>query len=208
MKLTLQEGKANKVHLLVDGEYRMTVDRDFLALADITNHMELDDAALSDLNEAVNARRALNRATDLLSRRDHSTSELLQKLRQKGFDPEAAQAAADKLTDCGYLDDRRFAETYAAELVRSKGFGKRRITTELFRKGVPRDIIDEVLDALELPENALPDLIARKYARNLTTEKGVRRTFDALVRMGYAPGEIKVALQDALEQLEQTEEFE
>ena len=205
MKLTLKEGKANKIHLLLDGEYRMTVDRDFIALSGITNNMELDDAALEDLSGAISARRAFNKATDLLSRRDHSSAELLQKLRQKGFDAEAAQSAVEKLQDFGYLDDRRFAETYAAELVCSKGFGKRRIVTELFRKGIDREIISDVTDALETPEDALPALIERKFSRNLTTEKGVQRTFNALVRMGYAPGEIKQALRQVSETLEEIE---
>ena len=205
MKLTLKEGKANKIHLLLDGEYRMTVDRDFIAMSGITNHMELDDAALEDLSGAISARRAFNKATDLLSRRDHSTAELLQKLRQKGFDAEAAQSAVEKLRDFGYLDDRRFAEAYAAELVRSKGFGKRRIVTELFRKGIDREIISDVTDALEPSEDTLLSLIERKFSRNLTTEKGVQRTFGALLRMGYAPGEIKQALQQAVENLEEME---
>ncbi len=208
MKLTLQEGKANKVHLLVDGEYRMTADREFIALSGITNNMELDDTELASLTGRVNSRRAFNKAADLLSRRDHSTCELLQKLRQKGFDAEAAQEAADRMQELGYLDDRRFAETYAAELAQSKGFGIRRIATELFRKGIARDIIDEVLGTLELPEDGLQALIRRKYARSLSTEQGVRRTFNALVRMGYAPDEIREALQQALEQTEQTEDCE
>ncbi len=31
--LTLQPGKGNKVHLLLDGQYAMTVDSDFVLLA-------------------------------------------------------------------------------------------------------------------------------------------------------------------------------
>ena len=205
MKLTLQEGKANKIHLLVDGEYRMTADREFIALSGIKNNMELDDTELASLAEQVNSRRAFNRAADLLSRRDHSKTELLQKLRQKGFGAEAASAAAEKMEELGYLDDRRFAERYAAELAQNKSFGKRRIVTELFRKGIARDIIDEVLESLELPEDGLHALIERKYARSLSAEQGVRRTFNALLRMGYAPGEIRKALR---EYADTTEDFE
>ena len=205
MKLTLQEGKANKVHLLVDGEYRMTTDRDFVSLAGLKNNMELDDTELASLTEQVNSRRALNKAADLLTRRDHSRAELVQKLRQKGFDAESAGAAAEKLESLGYLDDRRFAEIYAAELAQSKGFGKRRIVTELFRKGIARDVIDEVLETLELPQDSLVSLIERKFSRKLSTEQDVRRTVNALVRMGYGYGEIKAALEEfsALQQEEE-----
>ena len=202
MKLTLQEGRANKVHLLIDGEYRMTADREFIALAGITNNMELDDTELAALSEQVNSRRAFNRAADLLSRRDHSKSELIGKLRQKGFGADAAQFAAERMEELGYLNDRRFAERFAAELAQNKGFGLRRIAAELFRKGISRAIIDEVLNTLELPEDGLQALIERKFQKNLSTEQGLRRTFNALIRMGYAPGAIREALRNYTEQTE------
>ena len=196
--LTLQPGKNNKVHLLLDGEYAMTADSDFVAFSGLYDNMILDDEALTDLQGKVNARRAFNKASDLLAMRDHSEKELLQKLRQKGF-ADGAEEAVEKLKGYGYLDDSRFALRFAQELQRVKHYGKKRIEQELFRKGVSRAVVSDTLEQLEFDEDALVQLIERKYLRQLDTEKGVQKTVAALQRMGYSFGEIRDALQKVQE---------
>lgn len=201
--LTLRPGRENKVHLLLDGDYAMTVDSDFVAFTGLYENMELDDEALTSLQREVNARRAFNKASDLLSRRDHSEKELREKLRQKGFS-EGADEAIERLRGYGYVDDARFAVRYAAELQRVKHYGKKRIEQELFRKGVDRAVIAETLEGLTFDADDLVSLIERKYAGRLGTEKGVSQTVAALQRRGYGYREIK----DALEQLAQKTEEE
>ncbi len=206
MKLNFKDGRANKVHIHVDGEYRMTVDRDFIASSRYCENIEIDEEELAELEKAVSSRRAFNKAVDLLSRRDHSRFELVTKLKQKGY-TDGIDEALDKLEMYGYLDDRKFAEVYSGELVRIKHFGKRRVVQELFKKGINRDIIDEVLEELEFDEDSLVSVIERKYLRCLDDEKGVRKTVNALIRLGYSYGEIKEALSKVQENLEE-EEFE
>ncbi len=196
--LTLQPGKNNKVHLLLDGEYAMTADSDFVAFSGLHDNMILDDEALTDLQGKVNARRAFNKASDLLALRDHSEKELLQKLRQKGF-ADGAEEAMEKLKSYGYLDDSRFALRFAQELQRVKHYGKKRIEQELYRKGVSRDVVSDTLAQLSFDEDALPALIERRYLRQLDTEKGVQKTVAALQRMGYSFGEIRDALRKVQE---------
>ncbi len=196
--LTLQPGKNNKVHLLLDGEYAMTADSDFVAFSGLYDNMILDDEALTDLQGKVNARRAFNKASDLLALRDHSEKELLQKLRQKGF-ADGAEEAMEKLKSYGYLDDSRFALRFAQELQRVKHYGKKRIEQELYRKGVSRDVVSDTLEQLSFDEDALTALIERRYLRQLDTEKGVQKTVAALQRMGYSFGEIRDALQKVQE---------
>lgn len=194
MKLNFKAGKGNKIHIHVDGEYKMTVDSDFVSSSGLYENMQLNESELAELEKAVNSRRAFNKAVELLSRRDHSSGELLQKLRQKGY-ADGAQEALEKLAEYGYIDNRRFAFNYASELVRLKGFGKRRVSQELFKKGVERQIIDEVLEEVEFESDTLLNLIERKYSKYLDSQKGVAKTINALLRMGYSYSEIKSALQ-------------
>lgn len=193
MRISYKQGRGNKIHIMLDGEYKMTVDSDFPPLASIHDGSEIDEEKLALFEEEVNVRRAFNKASELLSRRDHSEKELLTKLRQKGF-AEGAQEAIEKLRDYGYVNDERFAASYASELRRLKHFGKRRIEQELFKKGIDREIVSNVLESLEFDESELCELIRKKYYRNLETEKGVQKTINALVRAGYGYREIKDAL--------------
>lgn len=200
MKLNFKDGRANKIHIYVDCEYRMTVDRDFILSSGYYENQQITDEELAELETAVNSRRAFNKAVDLLSRRDHASGELLTKLRQKGY-AEGAQSAIEKLAEYGYIDDLRFAENYANELQRLKGFGKRRIEQELYKKGVSRDIISQVTDGIESDSEEIADILEKKYGRYLDTDKGVNRAINGMMRMGYGYSQIKTALEIVLERM-------
>ena len=201
MKLSFKEGRADKVHIFIDGEYEMTVDSLFVSMLKLEQNMELDDEKLAELKKRVSFRRAFNKACDLLEMRDHSSKELLTKLRQKGFG-DGAEEALEKLEELGIVDDLRFAKAYKNELVQFKRFGKKRVISELFKKGIDRSIIDEVTEDMETDPEELKAIIRRKYLRYLSDEKGKKRTVNGLIRMGYSYSEIN----EALTEIEEEEE--
>jgi regulatory protein len=169
----------------------------------IYNGKEVDCEELSEIKETVNVRRAYNYAVSLLARRDHSEKELMTKLHQKGYN-DGAEAAIEKLRNGGYVSDERFARLYVRELQTLKKYGRKRIEQELFRKGVDRDIIRVVLEETEFDESDLVSLIERKYGRYLADEKGIQKTVNGLLRMGYSYGEIR----DALKIINEKAEFD
>ncbi len=201
MKLTYKKGKQDKIHISVDGEYSFTVDEAYFMSLGIYNGKEVDEDELSELRETVSVRRAYNYAVSLLARRDHSERELKDKLLLKGY-KEGADEAIEKLKVGGYVSDERFARLYARELRLLKKYGRKRIEQELFRKGIDRDIISEVLSETEFDEDELVSLIERKYGRYLADEKGLQKTVNGLLRMGYTYGEIRDALRKISENTE------
>ncbi|MEE1321433.1 MAG: regulatory protein RecX [Acutalibacteraceae bacterium] len=204
MILTYKKGKGDKMHLLIDGEYFTTVDEMYFASLYLKDGQEIDEDTLRDIKNITDIRRAYNYAVSLLSGRDHSYSELMGKLKAKGF-KDCAKEALLKLQAQGYIDDERFADMYVRELITLKKYGKKRIEQELYRKGVDRDIIKEVIENAEFPEDRLTDIIRKKYLRYLTDEKGMRKTVNALLRLGYSYSEIRDALAE-INDLEVTDE--
>lgn len=200
MKLTYKKGKGDKIHISIDGEYRLTVDELYFASLYLKDGQKISEEDYAALEETVNIRRAYNCAVSLLSRRDHSKKELLRKLREKGY-TDGAEAAIEKLEESGYIDDERFCRMYASELVRLKGYGKRRVEQELSFKGVDRDIIRSVLDEILFDTDKLSVIIKRKYLSKMSDEKGRRKAFDALVRLGYTYGEIREAIKNIDEEI-------
>ena len=189
------------MHIYIDGEYRLTADCDFVFTCGFDNNSEISDEELAFLTDEVNSRRAFLKACDLLAFRDHSSRELLTKLRQKGYG-EGAEQAVEKLMEEGYVDDERFARAYAAELVRVKHFGKRRIVTELLKKGIDPSLARDIADETEVDEDEILVALKRKYGRCLDTEKGVRRAVNGLAAMGYGYSEIKQAIETIKEEAE------
>ncbi|MCI6772159.1 MAG: recombination regulator RecX [Oscillospiraceae bacterium] len=201
MKINFKPGKGNKMHIYIDGEYRLTADCDFVFTCGFDNNSEISDEELAFLTDEVNSRRAFLKACDLLALRDHSSRELLTKLRQKGYG-EGAEQAVEKLMEEGYVDDERFARAYAAELVRVKHFGRRRIVTELLKKGIDPSLARDIADETEVDEDEILVALKRKYGRCLDTEKGVRRAVNGLAAMGYGYSEIKQAIETIKEEAE------
>ena len=189
------------MHIYIDGEYRLTADCDFVFTCGFDNNSDISDEELTFLTDEVNSRRAFLKACDLLSFRDHSSRELLTKLRQKGYG-EGAEQAVEKLMEEGYVDDERFARAYAAELVRVKHFGRRRIVTELLKKGIDPSLARDIADETEVDEDEILVALKRKYGRCLDTEKGVRRAVNGLAAMGYGYSEIKQAIETIKEEAE------
>lgn len=194
MNLSFKPGKLNKIHIYVDEEYRLTVDDVFWFSSPWHNLKEIEPEELAALEEAVGSRRAFNAALDLLSRRDHTKQELLRKLTVKHSE-EAARAAVARAEELGYIDETRFAENYAEELYTRKHFGARRIVQELLRKGISREIAENVAENLDKDdENRIIVLLRGKYRTALSDEKGRRRAINGLLRMGYSYSEIRAAL--------------
>ena len=200
MILTYKKGKGDKIHISIDGEYALTVDEMYFASLYLKDGQEIGEEEYAALEETVNIRRAYNCAVSLLSRRDHSKMELITKLREKGYS-KGAEQALEKLSNSGYVDDERFCRLYATELVRLKGYGKRRVEQELYRKGIDRDIIYNVLDDISFDSDILSDIIKRKYLNKMSDEKGRQKSVNALMRLGYTYGEIRDALKNLDEEI-------
>ncbi len=207
MKIKAERGKANKIHILCDGEYTYTVDADFWYSCPYRSVQSIDDEQeLAEFNFSVGSRCAFNAGLRLLGYGDHSKKELTRRLVQKGHSKECAEAAADRLEELGYIDDERCAENLARTLSERKGMSAKRVACELIRKGIPREIAYNAASGLDFdPILRIIELLNTKYSRSLSDEKGVKRTIASLQRLGYGWSDIKSALRQA--ELE-TEDFD
>ena len=70
-----------------------------------------------------------NKALDILSRREHSEKELIQKLKNKFEEHDLIHEVTSKLINKNLLNDLRFAEAYTVSRKR-KGFGPKKISFE------------------------------------------------------------------------------
>ena len=137
------------------------------------------------------------RALGLLTRREHSRQELVRKLVHRGVEAGDAQAAIDKLTDAGWQNDARFAES----LVRSRacaGYGPSFIRAELGTHGLGNDAVTAAMDSFDgdWAENAR-DLLRRRHPKALGGDHDARRkAADFLLRRGFAMEHVRVAMTD------------
>ena len=200
MKLTVKEGKANKIHIYVDEEYRATVDSDYWYSEKYRNYKEINEDELTELLDSVSFRRAYNKGLDLLSRRPYGVKELIKKLCEKGHEKEASQKACDRLLELGLLNDEEYARILANDLMERKNYSIKRVKQELAFRGISREIIENTIDSLDNnAENRIILVIKKKYLNKLNDEKGRKRAIDGLLRLGFSYSEIKSALNQVAE---------
>lgn len=196
MKITAQKGKANKIHISIDGEYKLTVDADFWFSCGYLSGDEIDEEQYRSLSDKIAKRRCFNRALNILSRRDHSEKELFNKLRRADSE-EAAYDAVERVKALGYINDERYAENLARELASRKGYGLRAIRSELIRRGIDRETTDNTINSITLDESDnIRVLLEGKFSRKLATDKGRKQVFSALMRLGYSYSDIRSAMSE------------
>lgn len=102
-------------------------------------------------------------AMDYLSRREHATHELFQKLLAKGYESDDVSAALQRLVDQDLLSDSRFTEAFINQRI-SRGSGPLKIRAELRQKGISDAMIEAFLNERDVQwqESALAVRI-RKY---------------------------------------------
>ncbi len=99
-----------------------------------------EDEAFERIHE-VEYRACFQAVTDALSRRDHASGELRDKLKRYGYREQEIDRALSCAQEHRYLDDARFTVYFIEERIR-RGWGRRKIESELFRRGVRTDDIE------------------------------------------------------------------
>ncbi|MBR2979042.1 MAG: regulatory protein RecX [Myxococcaceae bacterium] len=103
----------------------------------------------------------LDRALKILSLRDHAKAELRRKLVTAGHNAGEIDAAIERLSSLGYLDDARFASQRAKSLDRAGKLGRRAIANRLRQAGLGDDLVRRAmaeLDAAHDDQNTRGDL--------------------------------------------------
>lgn len=195
MKISANKGKQNKIHISCDGEYTFTVDAEYWFSSPYHGRESIEnDEELAVFFEAVGSRCAFIAGLRLLSYRDHSAKELVNKLVQKGHKREYSDNAVEKLKEYGYVNDERYAQFLAESLSERKGMNTRAIKGELLQKGISSEIADKITESLDFdPILRIIDLLKTKYSRKISDEKSIKRTVASLQRLGYRWSDINSA---------------
>lgn len=89
---------------------------------------------------------ALERALKFIDYRPRSSGETRRRLRRYGYDAATIDEVITHLTSAGILEDLDFGRLFMDELV-GKGAGYYRVRSELGKKLIPRELIDELMEA-------------------------------------------------------------
>jgi regulatory protein len=135
-------------------------------------------------------RKTFERAIKLLSARPRSVAELREAL-LRSANKTLVDTVIDRLREYGYLDDEKFALSYASLKVKQRPIGRRRLERDLKLRKIAHETAVEVLEQVyaetseeELIERAIEKRIrVRGRPRNRLEAKNL---FDHLIRQGFS----------------------
>jgi regulatory protein len=136
-------------------------------------------------------RKTFERAVKLLAAKPRSVAELRERLlRGKNTNEEVVETVIARLREYGYLNDERFAFSYASYKVKQKPIGRRRLERDLKFKKIDSSVANEALEMVfnETPEEQLIDQAIAKRLRIRGKPKNrleAKSLFDHLLRQGF-----------------------
>lgn len=151
-----------RVSIFVDEKYVFSLSLDELVKYKLTKNQDLTEGDVKKYKKISQDGKLRARALEWLLNRPHSTREFRDYLYKKKADPELSESLIAEFTGRSYLNDVKFASWFI-ELKARKNKSTRAIRSELFKKGISREVADKALDSGEVDEEAaLKKLIAKK----------------------------------------------
>jgi regulatory protein len=190
--ITASARHAGRFEILVDDKVVAMLSLDGIERLGIRIGSRYSEAlAIRAANEAA-ALHTFDRALAMLAARPRAARDLERMLVRKGEPAEHVAAAIQRLIALGILDDAQFARQFIRARIAGPGLSRRRLQSELWRRGVARDVIDAALNEVmaedEVDEDAQIAEVAAKKLRTLRSADPAvarRRLYAFLARRGY-----------------------
>lgn len=144
----------------------------------------------------------LNLALRFLSYRPRSEKELKEYLKKKKVEPLVLDKILLKLYENKFLDDKEFVKWWIEQRTKFKTKGLKFIRLELLRKGVSKDVVDDVIKSSEgLVDNDLTRakrVLEKRIGRyaGLAQQELYQKLGSLLARRGFDWDTIKQAIDD------------
>ncbi|MGD2165998.1 MAG: RecX family transcriptional regulator [Anaerolineae bacterium] len=196
--LRFQKHNKNRVSVYLDGSFAFglaAVEAVHLQVGQTLSSEEITELQMKD-----DVERAYERALNYLSYRPRSIAEVRRNLRDKDVQDRVIDAVINRLISARLLDDREFARYWVDNRARFNPRGRRGLRYELRRKGVSRDVIDDVLEGFDVEAAARKAVEAG--ARRLSQEapRDFRRKLKAyMARRGFSYQLIRPLIDEKLE---------
>jgi regulatory protein len=155
-------------------------------------------------------------AAQALSLRALTISELREKLKRRAAEPSDVDEVLARLKEAGYLNDQRFADSYASWRRDDGGFGKIRVMRDLMARRVPPAVAKQAAEAAYQGADEvamIEKFLARKYRGKdlgalLKEEKHLASAYRKLRTSGFSTGNSVRVLKRYAAQAELLEETE
>lgn len=195
-----QRKKKDRYNIYIDGDYAASLSAETCVVYGIKTGSGIREETLQEAVMRDNTRYAFDTAANLLSHKMRTRKELTDRLTERGIDPDAIEAAMDKLEGYGYVDDVGYAREFVDSAIHARKYGRKVVQHKLKQKGIDDDIIEQAMQTFtcEIEKDiakAYLSALRRQYSSE-PADKKRKKTFAALQRRGFDYDIINILLSE------------
>lgn len=203
MIITKIESQKNpdRVNIYIDGNFAFGILKEIELKYTLHENMEIDQTFIEEVLLEEEKLKARNKALSLLSYRSRSTREIIDKLLKDGFEDPIIKDTINFLRDYNLIDDSQYAKSFMKDKVRLNKYGPNRIRLELYKKGIPKEMIEDALDEYPDEYHVAYDLAIKKMKTYKRDDQKVLygKLGRFLEQKGFSYDCIRKVLKDILE---------
>ncbi len=196
-RIESQKRNPHRWSVFIDGKFAFGLDEEVICGLGLKKGESLTEQRIKEILERKNENEAKEIALKFLSFRRRTEKEVKDKLKSKGFDDKTIRNTIEKLKEYDLINDFEFATAWVKERLAHKPRGRKLLRQELWRKGIKKQIIDQVVERLcQNEDKTAMDLLKRIGRRYQSLEPKVakRRMYGLLLRRGFSYETAKNAL--------------
>jgi regulatory protein len=199
MKITSikqQVKNPERVSIFLDGKYTFSLSLDELVAHKLKNGQELDEGNVKKFKKISEDGKMKARALAWILGRPHSTREFRDYMFRKKADKDLTEQLVEEFTNKKYLNDAKFAEWFA-DVKRRAGKSNRQIQAELFKKGIDRSIVSELMSAEGNDELERLKALVVKKSKSMRYKNEPLKFKQYLSRQGFSFDDINEVLKNS-----------
>jgi len=182
-----------RYNIFVDEKYSFSLDESQLLNLGIKKDLEISEEELISFKKESDFGKNYLRVLNLISYRQRSEKEIRDYAFKKRWDVEDCNRIIERLKKQRYLNDEKFAENFVRSKSNNRNFSKSKMKMELIKKGIKKDVIEQILSESDFNElDSLKNLLIKKLSRYDEEEKLIQY----LMCQGFRYDDIKSTLDE------------
>ena len=189
--LRIGRSREKRVNIFLDGKFTFSLQAEVAVKEGLQIGEELSTNRVEALTRSDHFHHCLNAAIHYLTYRPRSGSEIRERLQRHGFDGDNIEAVLVKLNEQGLVNDLAFAQFWQDNRQSFSPRSQWLTKSELRRKGVADEIIDEVVNTVDDGDSAYRAALSKARRLPPSDHQAFRRRLgEYLRRRGFTYGVI------------------
>lgn len=187
----LMPWEKKKIKVYIDDTFQFFLYFNEVKRLKLQQDEEISDEKLNEIYENILFPRCKNKLISLLEYKDRTSQELKERLMKEGYPEEVVTQAVLWAEEYHFIDIERFAANYVKANAGKKG--NRLLRIELSKRGVEKELLDELLEDVEEHEKEqIEKIYEKRFSQvDLHEEKQRMKVMRYFIRNGFSYEEVQ-----------------